>query len=55
MKTIFAMMLAGAFLLSQPAFAGGEEPKDKAAKGDKKDTKKEEPKKEEAKKEKGGW
>jgi len=56
MKTIFATILAGAFLLAQPAFAGDEAPKaDKAAKGDKKDTKKDETKKEEKKAEKGGW
>lgn len=54
MKTIFATMLAAAFLLSQPAFAGDEAPKDKTAKGEKKDTKKDE-KKEEKKADKGGW
>jgi ribosomal protein L12E/L44/L45/RPP1/RPP2 len=53
MKTIFASVLAAAFLLSQPAFAG-DEAKDKAAKTEKKDTKKEE-KKDEKKAEKGGW
>jgi hypothetical protein len=52
MKTIFATILAAAFLLSQPAFAGDEAPKDKKA--EKKDGKKEE-KKEEKKAEKGGW
>jgi hypothetical protein len=53
MKTVFGLMLAAAFLLSQPAFAG-DEGKDKAAKSEKKDTKKDE-KKEEKKAEKGGW
>ncbi|HEY2729592.1 MAG TPA: hypothetical protein VGK52_06590 [Polyangia bacterium] len=59
MKTIFAMMLAAAFLMSRPVLAGDEAPKDKtekAAKGkDKKDDKKNEGKKEEKKAEKGGW
>jgi hypothetical protein len=67
MKTIFAMMLAVAFLISRPAFAGDEAPKaEKAAKSKKadkkaaKDEKKEEPKAEEPKKEekkadKAGW
>jgi hypothetical protein len=59
MKTIFAMMLAAAFLISRPVLAGDEAPKDKtekAAKGkDKKDDKKDEGKKEEKKAEKGGW
>jgi hypothetical protein len=55
MKTIIATMLAAAFLLSQPAFAGDEAPKDKSAKSDKKDTKKEGEKKEEKKADKGGW
>jgi hypothetical protein len=67
MKMIAAMLLAGTFLLAQPAFAGTEAappaaekapkakkdkaPADKAAGGEKK----EEPKKEEKKAEKGGW
>lgn len=55
MKTIFATIIAAAFLLSQPAFAADEAPKDKAAKGEKKDTKKPDEKKEEKKAEKGGW
>jgi hypothetical protein len=62
MKTIVAMMLAAAFLISRPAFAGDEAPADKTekapkAKKDKADKaeKKEEPKKEEKKAEKGGW
>jgi hypothetical protein len=69
MKMIAAMMLAGTFLLAQPAFAGTEaappaaekatkgkkEKADKGAAGDKGagGDKKEEPKKEESKK--GGW
>jgi len=58
MKTIFAMMLAAAFLISRPAFAGDEAPKtEKAAKGKdaKKDDKKDEKKKDEKKADKGGW
>ncbi|HVR04188.1 MAG TPA: hypothetical protein VMT47_18770 [Polyangia bacterium] len=59
MKTIFAMMLAAAFLVSRPVLAGDEAPKDKtekAAKGkEKKDDKKAEGKKDEKKAEKGGW
>jgi hypothetical protein len=69
MKMIAAMLLTGALLLSQPAFAGvvvGDAPAEKApkAKKDKADKadkgaagaeKKEEPKKEEKKAEKGGW
>ena len=56
MKTIFGLMLAAAFLLSQPAFAGDEAKSDKAAKAEKKD-KKDEKKDEKAEKkaEKGGW
>ena len=53
MKTIFAMMLAAAFLISRPAFAGDEAPKDEKAakakdakKNDKKDDKKDDKKEE---------
>jgi hypothetical protein len=57
MKTIFATMLAAAFLLSSPAFAGDEAPKDKGAKTEKKADKGGEKgeKKEEKKADKGGW
>lgn len=57
MKLIAAMMLAGAFLISQPAFAGdkpAEGSSEKAPK-DKKGDKKDDSKKEEKKAEKGGW
>jgi hypothetical protein len=59
MKTMIAMMLAAAFLISRPALAGDEAPKgDKAAKT-KKDDKKaggdKGEKKEEKKADKGGW
>ncbi len=68
MKMIAALMLAGTFLLAQPAFAGDKEgdapaekapkskKKDKADKGDKKDAPKANaPKPEEKKADKGGW
>jgi hypothetical protein len=41
MKMIYAMLLAGAFLIARPALAGDDAPKpDKAAKASKKDKKK---------------
>jgi hypothetical protein len=59
MKTIFAMMLAAAFLISRPALAGDEAPKAKTEKADKgKDAKKADKtdeKKDEKKADKGGW
>jgi hypothetical protein len=62
MKTMIAMMLAGAFLIARPALAGDEKPKDeksekagKAKKGDKKDQKAAEPAPADKKTEKGGW
>jgi hypothetical protein len=53
MKTILAMLIAGTFAVSAPAFAG-----DKPADGKDKKEKKDEGKKDEAKKDKaggGGW
>jgi len=54
-KTILATVVAGAFLISAPAFANEDKAPaaDKAAKGDKKDKKKDDAKKEE--KAGGGW
>jgi hypothetical protein len=65
MKTMIAMMLAAAFLISRPALAGDEKPKteksEKSAKG-KKDEKKDDKaapakdeKKDEKKADKAGW
>ncbi|HVZ73562.1 MAG TPA: hypothetical protein VHJ20_14385 [Polyangia bacterium] len=54
LKTISTLVLAAAFLLTRPAFAGEEAPKDEKAAKAKKADKKEE-KKEDKKADKGGW
>lgn len=57
MKTIIAMMLAAAFLVSRPALAGDEAPKSEKTtkKSDKKSDKKDPAPEGEKKPEKGGW
>jgi hypothetical protein len=63
MKTIAAVLLVGAFLLSPPAFAKKKAKADKADTAEKKDDaakeapapKADEPKKDDKKAEKGGW